>query len=50
MTINYLQILRDNPKLSKNIMRGMTLTEITQLEQAWNNGNPFPKVLKELLF
>ncbi|WP_112087342.1 hypothetical protein [Flavobacterium lacus] len=29
---------------------GIPLSEIEQLEQVWNNGNPFPIALRELLF
>lgn len=54
MNIQYLNQLRDNPIRfgnSRNFpIQGISLQEITQLEQNWNNGNPFPKVLKELLF
>ena len=56
MNIEYLKILRDNPAMYPNDIdykgqiRGIPLTEIEQLEQTWNNGNPFPKALRELLF
>jgi hypothetical protein len=52
MQINYLKKLQENPKGSQNEnpMRGLTLQEIQQLEVLWNNGNPFPVVLKEYLF
>lgn len=56
MQINYLQKLRDNPysnPYNTNDLfkvRGISETEIVLLEQTWNSGNPFPKVLKELLF
>ena len=56
MEIEYLKMLRDNPiKVSKvtdyvSEIKGIPLTEIEQLEQTWNNGNPFPKALRELLF
>lgn len=56
MNIEYLKLLRDNPVKNPNstghkfIIRGISLTEIEQLEQTWNNGNPFPKALRELLF
>lgn len=56
MTIKYLQLLNDNPvKYSHNTtlelkIRGISESEIQQLELVWNNGNLFPKVLKELLF
>ena len=49
MTIEYLQKLRDNPS-DGTVIRGIPLTEIAHLEQIFNNGNPFPKVLKEMLF
>ncbi len=54
MNIEYLKTLRDNPAdfgVTMNYTnRGIPLTEIEQLEQTWNNGNPFPKALRELLF
>lgn len=54
MEIQYLTILRDNPVkigVTRNFPnRGISEVEITQLEQLYNNGNPFPKALKELLF
>jgi len=57
MTIKYLQQLKDNPIVySKNNtelqfkIEGIPESEIQQLELVWNNGNVFPKVLKELLF
>ena len=56
MNIEYLKMLRDNPAMYPNDIdykgeiRGIPLTEIEQLEQTWNNGNPFPKALRELLF
>lgn len=49
MTIQYLKRLKENNK--RNFVDdGMSLSEITQLEQLYNNGNSFPLVLKELLF
>ncbi len=54
MEIEYLKTLRDNPVdfgVTMNYTnRGIPITEIEQLEQTWNNGNPFPKALRELLF
>jgi hypothetical protein len=52
MEINYLKILQENPRGSEdeNPMRGLSLAEIEQLETLWNNGNPFPIVLREYLF
>ncbi|MBP4136950.1 SMI1/KNR4 family protein [Flavobacterium geliluteum] len=56
MKIEYLAKLQDNPYENpsdlKNsfIIEGITLNEIQDLEKLYNNGNPFPKVLKELLF
>jgi hypothetical protein len=56
MEIEYLKMLRDNPAMYPNDIdykgeiRGVPHTEIEQLEQTWNNGNPFPKALRELLF
>jgi len=56
MEIQYLTYLRDNPfgnpgSLSdKDPIEPMSLEEIEILEALYNNGNPFPKALKELLF
>lgn len=52
MEINYLKILQENPKGSQddNLMRGLTIQEIQGLETLWNNGNPFPVVLREYLY
>ena len=56
MNIQYLTKLKDNPiEYSEDTdfrfpIKGISEAEITQLEQTWNNGNPFPKVLKELLY
>lgn len=56
MNIQYLTKLKDNPiEYSEDTnnsfpIQGISEIEIIQLEQSYNNGNPFPKVLKELLF
>ena len=56
MNIEILTNLRDYPKQYPNDVDdqyeiiGLSITEIEQLEQTWNNGNPFPKALRELLF
>ncbi len=50
MIIKYLKKLKDNPIIGPFTIKGISETEIQQLEQLYNNGNPFPKVLKELLF
>ena len=56
MNIQYLTKLKDNPieypEDTNNSfpIQGISEIEIIQLEQSYNNGNPFPKVLKELLF
>lgn len=55
MTIEYLTQLRDNPveypddASNRFENEGVSESEILQLEQLYNNGNPFPKALKELL-
>lgn len=49
MEIQYLTFLRDNPIGSWPI-KPISLQEIEQLETLYNNSNPFPKALKELLF
>lgn len=53
MQINYLKKLQENPvdyldDGSSN--RGLNIQQIQELEILWNNGNPFPIVLKEYLF
>lgn len=54
MNVQYLQLLRDNPYRYPNDIKfkikGLSEFEISQLEVQYNNSNPFPKVLKELLF
>ncbi|HEY6142178.1 MAG TPA: hypothetical protein VIV55_01945 [Flavobacterium sp.] len=56
MNIETLTYLKDNPTLEINqsgsfsTIRGISETEITQLEQLYNNGTSFPKALRELLF
>lgn len=58
MNIELLTYLRDNPKLrpqnpnpeDQYPIKGLSLETIAELEQKFNNGNPFPKVLKELLY
>lgn len=54
MEIQYLKTLQENPiKYGKTInfpIEGVSENEISQLEQKYNNGNPFPKALRELLF
>lgn len=55
MNIQYLKKLQTNPSLEINnsgyfsSIKGISETEIKSLEQLYNNENPFPKVLKELL-
>lgn len=50
MIIEYLKTLRDNPIINGYNIEGISETEIQQLEQLYNNGNTFPKVLRELLY
>jgi hypothetical protein len=56
MKIEYLAKLKDNPsaypndKDYKSTIQPILIEEIEHLEQLYNSGNPFPKVLKELLF
>lgn len=50
MEIQYLQSLKNNPSRDGRINIPLTQTEILELEQLYNNSNPFPKALKELLF
>ncbi len=50
MTIEYLQVLKANPTKGRFTDRGISESEIQQLEQLYNNGSLFPKVLREYLF
>lgn len=56
MEIKYLEQLQKNPipypneKEFSGEIKGISESEITNLEQLYNNGNHFPKVLKELLY
>jgi len=54
MEIIFLTALNDNPiwyAETQNVsIEPISEQEITNLEQTYNNGNPFPRVLKELLF
>lgn len=56
MNIEILTSLRDYPKRYPNDAEdqhpniGLSMTEIQQLEQNWNSGNPFPQALRELLY
>lgn len=56
MNIEILTKLKDNPKRNPNKLgyefenEGLSVVEIEQLEQDWNNGNNFPKALRELLY
>ena len=50
MNIEYLQYLRDNPSKGMFTIEPISLAEIEQLEQLYNNGNHFPKALRELLY
>jgi len=52
MEIQYLKLLRDNPKRDVEgfHIEGLTISEIQSFEQLYNNGNPFPIALKEYLF
>jgi hypothetical protein len=56
MHIQYLNFLKNNPSAYPNDsdykaeIQGIPMSEIEQLEQNWNNGNPFPIALRELLF
>jgi hypothetical protein len=50
MKIDFLQNLRDNPKLGLFENEPIELEEIHKLELLYNNGDRFPKALRELLF
>lgn len=50
MEIKYMQLLKENNSLGVVTDIPMTLLEIEQLEQLYNNGNQMPIPLRELLF
>ena len=50
MEINYLKKLQENINIFQYPCEPISMIEIESLEQTYNSGNPFPKVLKELLF
>jgi hypothetical protein len=56
MNIEILKHLQENPEAypndsgNKHAIRGISITEIEALETKYNNGSPFPKVLRELLY
>lgn len=55
MEIIYLKYMQANPRVPNEGKLGfpnepISLSEIEQLEQLYNNGLPFPKALRELLF
>lgn len=50
MEIEYLQLMENTPKISWKINEPMTIEEIQDLEQKFNDNNPLPKALREFLF
>ena len=56
MEIQYLKLLKDNPEAYPNdidykgAIKPIPMEEIIHLEQLYNNSNPFPVALRELLF
>jgi len=50
MEITYLKKLQENLNIGYSPCQPLPISEIENLEQTYNNGNPFPKVLRELLF
>ncbi len=53
MKIEYLKILEENPNRGDDPLftnEPISLEEIEELEQLYNNGKPYPKALKELLY
>ena len=50
MTIEILKKLKDYPSDGTFTDQPISLSEIEELEQEYNNGAPFPKSLKELLY
>ena len=50
MDITYLKQLERTPNKNSWINESISLEEIKQLAQIYNNNKPFPKALRELLF
>ncbi len=50
MEIKYLKKLKDNPARKGFVNKGLSLIDIQELEVTFNDGNPFPVVLKEFLY
>jgi hypothetical protein len=51
MNIQYLKSLKDNPTRDGDMTnRPSSMDEIISLERQYNNGQPFPKALRELLY
>lgn len=50
MEIKYLKKLEENLSIYHSPCEPLSLNEIQSLEMTYNDGNPFPEVLKELLF
>jgi hypothetical protein len=50
MEIEYLSFLTNYQSNKTNSLIGISLVKIEQLEMLYNNGNTFPKTLRELLF
>lgn len=52
MEIDFLSNLSNQPPNENNyaIIRGISLNQIEELEELYNNGKLFPKALRELLF
>lgn len=50
MEIKFLKDLLNNPKRLSIENKSISVREIDQLEILYNNGSPFPKVLRELLY
>ena len=50
MEIKYLKKLKDNPTVGGWTNKGINLEGIKELENLYNNGNPFPVAFREYLF
>lgn len=50
MEINYLKQLEENSTLRTHTNRGLSLEQIRDLRDKFNNGKPFPKAFEEYLF
>lgn len=50
MEIKYLKSVEQHPTLDGFTNRGLSIEQIRELEDKFNNGKPFPKAFQEYLF